>query len=79
MKGQIDEHGNLYIERVGSLRPQFCRKTQDPCGDDCPKFGEPYYSQIMGNKGEWVDGFSLRLCERDQLFFTEFDDYREKS
>ena len=76
MKGAIDINGNLHIERAGVLRPQFC-KIGRPCGDHCPKFGEPYKDCITNRHGEYIDGWVLSLCTRDQLFFTELIDNRK--
>ena len=79
MKGEIDINGNLIIRR-GSKKMvrQFCPKKESiPCGDHYPKFGEPYQSHITNNSGKQIDGFTLSLCERDQLFFTEFIDRRK--
>ena len=80
MKGKIDEDGNLYIERAGKMKQQFCPFDVKPCGDWCPLFGEP-----MDNTMSWttVDGHigghkttELELC-RKKLYFDEFTDERE--
>jgi len=80
MKGEIDEKGNLLIKGAGVLRPQFCPYRNLPCGDHCPKFGEPYESEMLVKKeGEWetISGQILNICTRDQLFFTELIDNRK--
>lgn len=77
MKGTIDTHGNLNIERGGILAPQFCPYKDQPCGDHCPKFGEPYPSEIKNKKSDIIKGFTLNLCTNDLLFFTELADERE--
>jgi hypothetical protein len=44
MKGSINKHGQLCIERKGKLKPQDCyqdRYNGVPCSDSCPHFGEP--------------------------------------
>lgn len=78
LKGKMDTVGNLHIERAGVLVPQFCPyKRFSPCGDWCPKFGEPYKDCITSRDGEYIDGWVLSLCTRDQLFFTELIDKRK--
>ena len=50
MKGQINEGGNLYIERAGKLKAQGCPTQKDSiCGDWCPLFREPKVSKWMGS------------------------------
>ncbi len=77
MKGEIDRKGNLLIERAGKLRPQFCPYKDIPCGDHCPKFGEPREDCITARDGTYLNGITLPLCSRDQLFFTELIDERK--
>ena len=72
----IDDKGVLYIQRKHKSKRQKCPKQNKECGDECPKFGEPYQSYIIDDKGNRIEGVVLRLCEQDQLFFTEFSDYR---
>ena len=79
MKGLIDKEGNLYIVRVNEPTPQFCPHKSQPCGDHCPKFGEPYSSQKMDRDGRPVTGQVLNLCDNDQLFFTELKDDRKST
>ena len=77
MKGNIDIRGNLHIERAGILRPQFCPYKDIPCGDHCPKFGEPREDCITTRNAISITGIALPLCTRDQLFFTELADNRK--
>ena len=43
MKIKIDNNGWLWIERAGKFKAQGCSHGNEwvPCGDWCPKFGEP--------------------------------------
>jgi len=77
MKGNIDIRGNLHIERAGILRPQFCSYKDIPCGDHCPKFGEPREDYITTRNAISITGLVLPLCTRDQLFFTVLIDNRK--
>ena len=77
MTGLISEHGNLHIMRAGTLAPQFCPYKDQPCGDMCPKFGEPYSSQKIDRDGRPVTGQVLNLCSNNRLFFIKLDDKRK--
>jgi len=79
MQGKIDEIGNLSIFRGNKWKSQYCPKKLGRCCDACPKFGEPYSAFIHNLEGEKIIGITLRLCENDRLFFTEFSDERHKS
>jgi hypothetical protein len=43
MKGGIDKHGNLWIDRAGDKKGKLCPWNQEgvSCGDWCPLFREP--------------------------------------
>jgi hypothetical protein len=50
MKIEIDKNGNLWIERAGKMKTQYCPSVMFDgefvgCGDWCPKFREPHYCQ----------------------------------
>ena len=70
MKGEIAKNGCLLILRDKIMAEQFCPFSQAECkcGDCCPMFGEPVYS----------DGkVYLALGNRNDLIFEEFEDNRE--
>ena len=71
MKGKIDEDGNLYIERAGKMKQQFCPFDVKPCGDWCPLFGEP--EAEFGTKS-----VILHICKDKMLFLDEFTDERDE-
>lgn len=76
MTGKIDRNGMFEIQRKNKWKLQICPKRGGICGDTCPKFGEPYPTFITDNEGHRIEGWALRLCERDRLFFTELEDNR---
>ena len=66
MKIKISRHGNLYIERAGKMREQYCltgaRYTDGlirNCGDWCPAFGEPVK---LHDQFDDLHLIELRLC-----------------
>lgn len=73
MQGEINEAGNLRIERRGQWHTQYCPffreslETPTPCGDWCPHFSEP----------ERVDRLVfVWICQNKQLVFRSFTDER---
>lgn len=78
MKGKIDKHGNLWIERAGVLKEAYCRDILYPdgqsvnCGDSCSKFGEPFVTSPDAVK---FDGIGVELC-KTILHFKELIDER---
>jgi hypothetical protein len=77
MNGLIDPMGNLFIERIGIPQKQYCHYDENrACGDSCVKFGEPY--EIMNGDSTKTLGIIIKLCTKDQLFFTKFSDERIK-
>ena len=74
MKIQIDQEGNLKIERAGRMKAQLCPFASTyglKCGDWCPHFDEPEpCEQRQGTS-------TLDLCHRRQLF-GELEDLRVK-
>jgi hypothetical protein len=75
MVGHISKRGYLLVKRGQNLQEQLCQWNKDYfCCDKCVKFGEP--QEVMnGDKTEKI-GVGIRLCHKDQLFFTEFSDNR---
>ncbi len=73
MKGKLDKHGTLAVERAGKLNSQSCPfggiSENVPCGDWCPLFREPM--QIVDSK------IMLVIC-RDTLIFSELLDERPR-
>jgi len=72
IKVQIDEIGNLCLNRARTLKKQWCcRQCDCTCGDWCPLFEEPVTD---GNQ------VYMRLCHR---FITcdaaEFEDLRNNN
>jgi len=61
MKARIS-NGILYLERQGQFQIQRCpfsaHTPQQPCGQWCPLFGEPY----MVNYAAGIQGWTLTLC-----------------
>jgi hypothetical protein len=80
MNGKISKEGDLYIERAGVMKPQFCPHNpyalgsdngMTECGDWCPLFGEiqklPYVAHTS---------FLVELCQK-RLIFNQLDDERK--
>lgn len=89
LKGKIDKHGYLWIERKGWMLPMQCRPAGTAsidggfygCGHVCPHFGEPTVEQVVDfENGKWIkDGTTfckLKLCHGKILSFLEFTDER---
>lgn len=84
MKGEIDETGNLNIERAGKLKIQGCPTQENRnCGDWCPLFREPEVSKWMGSidpKGKDRElnpkDWDLTIC-RTTIHFDELIDKRK--
>lgn len=75
MKGKINHHGCLEIERAGKTKDQYCPFINNTnngayCGDWCPHFREP----IAFSYGT---GWELPTCKHC-LYFTELIDERIK-
>lgn len=80
MKGKIDKHGFLYIERNNQYKEQECPTQEEVtrCGDWCPLFGEPDLIPKL-IKSESIPEFlknSLNLCHKT-LYFDHFTDERK--
>ena len=85
MKGLINEHGVLHIERAGKMKAQLCRcipMLKDDsnfalkrCGDHCPMFGEPVSGVVDGDDIPWM---YLILCDGNSITFDQhgFKDQR---
>lgn len=58
MKFKIDCVGDLYIERAGKFRLQYCPFSNDICGDKCPLFDKP------SNSCNDVKYIELKLCHK---------------
>ena len=83
LKGKIDAGGCLLIQRGGEFKLQQCPHTpcdfqvnndimiRQPCGDWCPKFGEPYKVQDV-----CTYQMHLVLCEDNDIPFDELIDER---
>jgi hypothetical protein len=63
MRVEINENGNLSVERSGKLKIQYCPRTNTPCGDHCPLFYEPRYMQRS---------VYIRIC--NERYFEVVDD-----
>ena len=88
MKGMIDEEGFLHIERAGKMKAQACCQGRTisvldvsapgPCGDNCPRFGEPIlcYSDVDGLKEE--NWHVIPICNGEIVSFSPgcFEDKR---
>jgi len=76
MQGEINEAGNLRIERRGQWHTQYCPffreslETPTPCGDWCPHFGEP--ETFLGGSTR------IQICHTKTLYFTAFADERHR-
>ncbi len=76
MKGKIDRHGQLWIERAGKLKIQGCPNQEDSyCGDWCPLFGESKVSRWMGSPNPDAEDresdhrhWDLEICKKTILF-----------
>ena len=89
MKGKIDSNGWLRIERGGKEKLQECPFMQRafqvndvsiaPCGDWCPLFDEPDFTEIpcKYGKSEPDGGAHLELCQT-HYYFEQFTDERGK-
>jgi hypothetical protein len=83
MKFKINKDGILEIERAGKFKPQYCRvsgfyRTHDktglqPCGDNCPLFGEPEIIEILNKTKKIVN---MRLCQNVELV-CDFEDFKD--
>ena len=69
MRGKIAKNGCLLILRGKIMTEQSC-PFQDGsyCGDWCPMFGEPVYSD---------EKVYLAICNRNDLIFDELEDQRK--
>lgn len=81
MNGGINNHGNLFIERVGINRwvdcPYKCSGNAfwfepQECGQRCPHFGEPVRVQEPGYESR----VKLEICNNKILLFDKFVDER---
>jgi len=86
MKGKIDKHGHLFIDRRGLLKQQDCRATTHwyraktgvnrgkvvPAGLPCTD-----YCPLFSEPVETEDGVLLSLCHGKALLFEELEDLRE--
>ena len=103
MKGKIDQEGDLFIYRGKESKLQRCSfygsvsgtwenldYVKDPCGDECPLFGEPVITEpsveffsINGFKTEKkvriAGNTKLLICQDRTLEFEEFTDERVKN
>ena len=79
MNGKISKEGDLYIERAGVMKPQFCPHNpygvgsdngMTACGDWCPLFGEPKLE-------DGTNSAILDLCNQKHLFLDIFTDARK--
>jgi hypothetical protein len=72
MKAKIDEFGELWLERSGKMKLQYCpfRHFMSSCGDHCPLFEINLYK----NKLEKVH--RILLCKK--TYFIELDNFIDK-
>ena len=81
MKGKIDSHGCLQIDRAGTMTLQVCpfdhgeERETFWCRDVCPLFGEPEHLYGHDSKSKWR---TLRLC-KTKLKFSNFTDERSET
>jgi hypothetical protein len=69
MKGKIDSHGCLWIERNKNMKMMECPFNETrACGDACPLFRDWYMFSATIT--------TLKICER-KFQFTSFKDERE--
>ena len=54
VKGKIDLHGQLHIERAGVMTGQECPYRSDEafCSDSCPLLGEPEHHEDWINESD---------------------------
>ncbi len=71
MKGMIDVHGYLYIERGGTMRATTCQRKLSNCRDTCVLFGEPVYRWDEKKESNVT---SLAICEK----VFEFDSFKDR-
>ena len=88
MKGRIDRHGSLLLQRGTKFKPLSCpfQENETLCGDWCPLFGEPVNhlpmdSNFTGDQ-EKPYSVSLKLCRTELSFQIDddpknFEDQRE--
>lgn len=87
MKIEINQKGDLLIERGGKMKIQACPKQQHKgdmdvayvvaCGDWCPLFREPRQGFYPGS--ETIRVVKLRICRACYMCNPEnFTDRREK-
>lgn len=77
MKGEINDGGELSIQRGSEFKTQICmHDTSSECGDWCPCFGEP----LLSDGKHYEDGkprVYLHICQNIILVFEELEDLRE--
>lgn len=81
MRGKIDVHGGLCIERAGVMWEQNCPRDHldirfEPirCSQSCPLFGEPDKAYI-GERSV----VRFEICEGRALIFDHFTDERKET
>lgn len=74
MKGKINEHGWLQIQRKIELKLQYCpfSTASSACGDYCPLFGELNPPSEFGKTWD----LTLHCGARHTWVFDEFEDER---
>jgi len=89
MKIEINEYGNLLLERAGKMKEVYCPYAlgidgdvngwDTHCGDWCALFGELKYINIAtSGKGETITGYELPLCKKSIVVFKDsFTDKRK--
>ena len=78
MEGLINSNGVLVILRKNKWKPLVCPFSHTShgyrnCGDECPHFGEPCFSESEEEETR------MTICQGNELFFEKFKDFREKN
>ena len=79
IKIKINKSGFLEIERAGILKKVHCPFDNDSCecGDWCPLFGEPRYTQEQevicpDGESQLANIVKLRICQKEFITKEEY-------
>ena len=68
MKGRIDVHGILNIQRASKMQQQICIYSKEFCRDSCPAFNEPTLDHSYVH---------LTLCKPIGLMIFDYDNFKD--